>query len=164
MASIDSARKTDGGSANAGTVFALNLNNTNFTVLPTFTAANYDANLNLTNRDGANPNARLPLSSDTPYGTVNRGGTGGQGTIFTFNTNSTDFTVLHSFTAGNYDPNIHGNNLTSSDGANPRAGLIFSGNTFYGTASAGGSEANGTVFSLSLVPAPQLTILDRALE
>ena len=54
------------------------------------------------------------------------------------------FTVLHSFTAtGASSPH------TNSDGANPRAGLIISGNTLYGTANGGGSSGFGTVFSLS---------------
>jgi len=44
------------------------------------------------------------------------------------------FTVLHSFTAtGASSPH------TNSDGASPRAGLIISGNTLYGTANGGGS-------------------------
>ena len=63
------------------------------------------------------------------------------------------FTTLHSFTA----TSAH----TNSDGANPLAGLIISGNTLYGTAYRGGSSGNGTVFSLSLgsVSAPQLTTI-----
>ena len=39
---------------------------------------------------------------------------------------------------------------TNSDGANPYAGLILSGNTLYGTARYGGSSGDGTVFSISL--------------
>ena len=38
---------------------------------------------------------------------------------------------------------------TNSDGANPYAGLILSGNTLYGTASDGGSSGNGTVFAVN---------------
>ena len=63
--------------------------------------------------------------------------------MFAVNTNGTGFTNLHSFTGG-------------SDGANPYAGLILSGNTLYGTASNGGtydmarcspSTPNGTGFT-----------------
>ena len=45
-----------------------------------------------------------------------------------------------------------------SDGANPVAGLVLSGNTLYGTTAYGGSANNGTVFSLSLPlpPAEQI--------
>ena len=46
------------------------------------------------------------------------------------------FTTLHSFTA-------------NSDGAAPLAGLLLSGNTLYGTASGGGTNGSGTVFSLN---------------
>src|SRR6185369_5116949 len=45
---------------------------------------------------------------------------------------------------------------TNSDGANPSAGLVLSGNTLYGTTPYGGVTGNGTVFSLKF--APQLTI------
>ena len=44
-----------------------------------------------------------------------------------------------------------------SDGAEPLAGLILSGNTLYGTAPFGGSSGNGTVFSL-FIP-PKLTVI-----
>ena len=46
------------------------------------------------------------------------------------------FTTLYSFTGG-------------SDGADPYAGLILSGNTLYGTANNGGSSGNGTVFAVN---------------
>jgi uncharacterized repeat protein (TIGR03803 family) len=53
------------------------------------------------------------------------------------------FTNLHSFTALSVV-----NNYTNSDGANPYAGLILSGNILYGTATGGGSGGNGTVFAV----------------
>src|SRR5665213_485508 len=53
------------------------------------------------------------------------------------------FTTLHTFTATDF------NTGTNSDGAYPRAGLILSGNTLYGTAEGGGSSGNGTVFAVS---------------
>ena len=46
------------------------------------------------------------------------------------------FTNLHSF-------------IAVSDGATPFGGLILSGNTLYGTARAGGSSGNGTVFKVN---------------
>ncbi len=52
------------------------------------------------------------------------------------------FTVLHSFTAT--DPNTRAN----SDGADPYAALIISGNTLYGTVVGGGSSGNGTVYKV----------------
>jgi uncharacterized repeat protein (TIGR03803 family) len=101
--------------------------------------------------DGALPGAGLILSGDTLYGTTLVGGTSDAGTVFAIKTNGMDFTILYSFTAN------PGPAHTNSDGANP-TGLILSGNTLYGTASAGGSSTEGTVFSLTLPPPPQLTI------
>jgi len=71
--------------------------------------------------------------------------------VFAVNTDGTGFTTLHRFTGG-------------SDGSSPLAGLILSGDIFYGTTSSGGSSGYGTVFSLSLgsVSAPQLTLIRSA--
>ena len=57
------------------------------------------------------------------------------------------FTNLYSFptTVANSSHTIYSN----SDGADPEAGLILSGNTLYGTADAGGSSGNGTVFAVN---------------
>jgi uncharacterized repeat protein (TIGR03803 family) len=118
-----------GGSSGNGTVFAVHTNGTSFTNLHSF---NYS--------DGANPYAGLILSGNTLYGTTIVGGSSGQGTVFAVNTNGTGFTNLHSFTATS--------NYTNSDGANPYAGLILSGNTLYGTAYQGGSSGFGTVFAV----------------
>ncbi len=134
---------SDGGGGNRGTVFALNIDNTNFTILHSFSAAVFDANFNLTNSDGANPNARLILSGNTLYGTASQGGDGAAGTVFAVNTNGTGFKVLHGF------PAVDSLTLTNSDGANPQAGLILSGDTLYGTAFQGGSANNGAVFALN---------------
>jgi uncharacterized repeat protein (TIGR03803 family) len=59
------------------------------------------------------------------------------------------FTTLYSFTAVAYNTNSQ--TQTNSDGANPQAGLILSGNTLYGTASEGGTLDWGTVFRLTIV-------------
>ncbi len=58
--------------------------------------------------------------------------------MFAVNTDGSGFTNLHTF-AG-----------YPSDGASPTAGLILSGSTLYGTASAGGSSRNGTVFAVNV--------------
>ena len=54
------------------------------------------------------------------------------------------FTVLHHFTATS---NNASGQYTNSDGAFPCAGLLLSGNTLYGTASAGGNSELGYVFT-----------------
>lgn len=67
-----------------------------FTNLYYFTATPY-----YTNSDGANPYAGLILSSNVLYGTAEQGGSPayGNGTVFKLNSNGTNFTVLHTFTA-----------------------------------------------------------------
>src|SRR5206468_3922223 len=85
------------------------------------------------------------LSGNTLYGTAYKGGSSSVGTVFAVNTNGVGFTNLHSFSAV---PRFSGPYI-NSDGANPFAGLILSGNTLYGTAHFGGSSGNGTVFAVN---------------
>src|SRR5205823_605761 len=114
-----------GGSSANGTVFAVHTDGTGFTNLHSFTHGAY----------GNGPYAGLILSGNTLYGTAVGDGSSGNGTVFAVNTDGTGFTNLHSFTAvsGPYP-------YTNSDGAYPRAGLILSGSTLYGTAAEGGSS------------------------
>jgi uncharacterized repeat protein (TIGR03803 family) len=126
-----------GGSANNGTVFAVNTNGTGYTILHSFSAL-----LNNTNSDGINPQAGLVLSGGMLYGTANAGGANnGNGTVFAVSTNGTGFNVVHTFTGG-------------SDGRFPVGGLIISGSTLYGTASANGSGGDGTVFAVDTSGSP----------
>ncbi len=97
-----------------------------------------------TNTDGAIPLSGLMLSNSTLYGTTFSGGFGGRGTIFSLQIDGGGFTVLHHFKAT--DPVTYAN----TDGASPSAALLLSSNVLYGTASAGGAGAAGTVFSLNL--------------
>ena len=131
-----------GGSSGSGTVFKVNTDGTGFTNLHSFTAAS-GSYFSRTNSDGANPYAVLILSGNTLYGTTDYGGSSGSGTVFAINTDGTGFTNLYRFPA--LDTNSF---TTNSDGAFPKAGLILSGNTLYGTAYAGGSSGDGTVFAV----------------
>jgi uncharacterized repeat protein (TIGR03803 family) len=117
-----------------------------FTILHDFTTA-YNTSYNIySNCDGAFPSAGLILSGNTLYGTAADGGTNGTGVVFAINTDGTGFTNLHTFGPATFDAE---NNAPNSDGADPNAALILSGNTLYGTTSYGGINGNGTVFSLS---------------
>src|SRR5437773_511221 len=87
----------------------------------------------VTNSDGASPSAGLVLSGNTLYGTALGGGRSGAGTVFAVNTDGTDFTVLHNFSA--YSSSAP---WINSDGTYLHAGLTLSGNTLYGTAEFGG--------------------------
>jgi uncharacterized repeat protein (TIGR03803 family) len=127
---------TDGGDVNnSGTVFAVNTNGSDFTTLYGF--SDFD-NTYLTNGDGGQPEAALVLSGNNLYGTSSVGGDFGAGTIFAVNTDTLGFTNLHSFSTRG----------TNSDGSNPDANLILSGNTLYGTAFYGGIWGLGTVFAI----------------
>jgi uncharacterized repeat protein (TIGR03803 family) len=135
-----------GGTNNYGTVFKISTNGA-FTSLYSFTGGT----------DGASPRAGLVQGSDgSLYGTTYGGGSSSNGTVFAVNTNGTRFTTLYSFSASSTNSS---GVYTNSDGANPQAGLILSGNTLYGTTSAGGIWGDGTVFSITLPPPPQLTII-----
>ena len=141
----------------SGTIFAASTNGLIFTNLYNFTA---NAGSPATNGDGANPRSGLVWVSNTLYGTTYNGGLS-SGTIFAIGTNGLGFTNLHNFTVNDVYP------YTNSDGAHPNAGLIFSGNALYGTATGGGNPDSftgaGTVFSLAIGPAtinpPTLSIL-----
>jgi uncharacterized repeat protein (TIGR03803 family) len=109
--------------------------------------------------DGASPQAGLVQGSDGNfYGTtefnyrrvdvldVLNFEFSGAGTVFKISTNGA-LTTLYSFTGGN-------------DGGNAKAALVQgSDGSFYGTTSGGGAGGGGTVFRLTIVPQPQLTII-----
>ena len=137
-----------------GTVFALNTNGTGFTTLHSFTAINFTLPKGgpgpapgYTNTDGVMPTG-LTLSGNTLYGTAYAGGTNGNGTVFSLNTNGTGFMVLHSFAASSTNSS---GVYVNSEGTHPImfTGLILSSNTLYGTANYGGGAGNGTIFALN---------------
>ena len=109
-----------GGTSLAGTVFAVDTDGNNFTVLHNFAGS-----------DGGRPIAGLTLSGGALYGVTSS-------TAFKLNLNGSGFTVLHTFTG------------YPSDGRAPEAGLAVVGNTLYGTTFGGGTVGdNGTIFSIS---------------
>jgi len=117
---------TGGGSSGYGTIFAVNTDGTGFNNLYNFTNG----------IDGQSPQCVLAFSGDTLYGTQPDGGSNGWGTVFSVNTDGSNFTNVHTFSA-------------TSDGVNPVAGVILSGSTLYGTAEVGGSTSKGTVFKVN---------------
>ena len=132
-----------GTNVNCGTVFKINTDGSGYAILHSF--GGYPGN------DGATPEAGLVLSGTTLFGTTSMGGINGNcGTVFKINTDGSGYAILHSF--GGYPGN---------DGATPKAGLVLSGTTLFGTTSMGGTNGNylGTVFSLSIAPPCLLTPL-----
>lgn len=126
------------GSSGNGTVFKINLDGSDFSVLHSFSATGR----NYSNSDGIEPQGALILPGDTLYGTAKLGGSSGNGTLFSVSTNGTSFRVLHNFSALSPPP------FTNQDGAYPSAGVILSGNMLYGAAPNGGSSGVSTVFSI----------------
>ena len=90
--------------------------------------------------DGAYPYARLVQATDGDlYGTTSGGGAGDGGTVFKI-TSAGTLTRLYSFCAQN-----------CADGSDPQAGLIqATDGNFYGTTYSGGTNNDGTVFSVAL--------------
>ena len=129
---------SQGGGANNGAVFAVNTDGTGFKNLHNFTALIGSFPFPSTNSDGAAPYAGLVLSGNTLYGTAFRGGSSDKGVVFAVNIDGSGFTNLHSF-------------ISDSGGANPRAGLVLSDSTLYGTTSGGyGLSFCGVVFGVGI--------------
>jgi uncharacterized repeat protein (TIGR03803 family) len=119
----------DGGTNGERTVFALDTGSGQFTVLHAFSATSFPSGAN---PDGASPAGGLTLCGDTLYGTTAYGGTNGHGTVFSMQTDGSQFTVLHTFAQPAQDPSI--DNLTNADGTTPQATLLLNGGVLYGTA------------------------------
>src|SRR5690242_15604032 len=116
-----------GANFGAGSVFRLNLDGTGLVNLHNFTNGS----------DGGFPGSRLVLSSNTLYGTASGGGDFGSGSIFALGTDGSGFATLYSFTG-------------SSDGGNPYAGMILSGDSLYGTCLTGGNSDSGCIYRMGL--------------
>jgi uncharacterized repeat protein (TIGR03803 family) len=86
--------------------------------------------------DGAAPNANLVNIGGILYGTTRSGGKNSIGTVFAITTSGKE-TLLYSFKG------------SSGDGHDPEAGLINVNGMLYGTTIAGGSNGEGTVFSIT---------------
>jgi uncharacterized repeat protein (TIGR03803 family) len=98
--------------------------------------------------DGERPIAGLIQSNGAFYGTTYQGGANGWGTFFKITGNGT-LTTLYSFCSQGGD--------ACTDGAYPSGGLAMANGDFYGTTSAGGANAAGTVFKIT--PGGTLTTL-----
>ena len=88
--------------------------------------------------DGREPSGSLTLDAGTLYGMTWLGGGFNYGTVFSVDTDGSNFALLHAFTGG-------------TDGANPAGNLILDSGTLYGMTSAGGggSDNYGTIFSIN---------------
>ena len=115
-----------GGDTYNGTIFKLNTDGTNYSVIKSFAGGG----------DGATPFSGVTVSGGALYGTTSSGGTAGYGTVFQLNTNGMGYKALNNFTN---DP----------DGGTPYAGVTLSAGVLYGTTTSGGDSGWGTVFKLN---------------
>ncbi len=115
-----------GGTLDAGVLYSINTSGTGFSVLYNF----------LDYPDGGQPQGSLIQSGGKLYGMANVGGNYGLGTVYSMNTDGTGFLVLHHFGNG-------------SDGYTPYGSLAISGSTLYGMTQNGGTDGEGTIFSIS---------------
>jgi uncharacterized protein (TIGR03437 family) len=134
-----------GGVHNGGTVFKITPGGT-LTTLYSFCSLTSCA-------DGSGPQAGLIQASDGNfYGTTDRGGANGYGTVFKFTPGGTE-TTLYSFCSNGPFPNC-------ADGAYPTAGLIqASDGNFYGTTNGLGSESALLATVFKITPGGALTTL-----
>lgn len=118
-----------GGSNFSGTIYRMDQNGQNYTLLHTFPS---DPS------DGENPQSGLIQGPDgTLYGTTYNGGTNDSGTVFRLDTNGNGYAVLHQFPAD------------ANDGSSPYGGLAQGPDgTLYGTTSGGTTNYAGSVFKL----------------
>ncbi len=121
----------NGGTANYGTVFSVDLTTGTEVVLHSFMGGN----------DGRSPEASLieargRLYGTTYYGGATRYGGFGYGSVFWVDPATGADHVVHRF--------------QNSDGSFPTAHLLKFGRTLYGTTSSGGTAGYGTVFSYKL--------------
>jgi uncharacterized repeat protein (TIGR03803 family) len=116
-----------GGPQNAGSVFTVNKDGTDFRILHQFQ-----------NTHGSKPLAGVIEGSDGRlYGTAYIGGpTGQEGTVFRLEKNGNNFTVLHDFAGAGDGQFPYGALLEGSDGY------------LYGVTEQGGNQGGGTVFRL----------------
>ena len=166
-----------GGTSGSGTVFKLNTDGTDFSVLR-------HASLG----DGES-HAGLEVSGSTLYGTAWYGGNLHGGGVFRLNTDGTDYRWIHEFSVweglrtplsklvlsgptlygtarygggvsgggGVFKVNTDGSGFevlkwftNYFEGADPRGGLVLSEGTLYGTTRTGGAAGLGTVFRLNV--------------
>lgn len=126
-----------GGIYGWGTVFSLEKDGSNYTILKNF---NDDGN-------GRNPVGILIMEGNYLYGTTEAGGTNDVGTVYKIDTNNNEYSVLASF-----------DKIPS--GAVPQGGLVSHGNSFYGVTSLGGINNDGTIFKINKDGSELIKIFD----
>ena len=120
---------SQGGTFSGGTVFKVNTDGSEFSLLHSFAGGVLD---------GGNPQGSLTLSGSTLYGMTLHGGSNSDfGSVFKLNTDGTGYVPLHIFSGG------------ANDGVSPFGSLTLVGSTLYGMTNGGGSNGYGTIFKIN---------------
>lgn len=117
-----------GGASYRGTVFRINSDGRDFTLLHEFQGGP---------GDGGSPLGGLTRVGSTLYGMTKVGGRDDLGTVFRMNIDGSDFALLHEFAGG------------ESDGAFPWGSLTLSGSTLFGMTREGGHQNQGSIFQVN---------------
>lgn len=107
-----------------GTVYALDIDGSNFDVLKSFTDSS----------EGEQVYNGLTLYGGELYGITCVGGASGRGALFKLGTSGSGFSVVHDFAGG-------------SDGRNPYTAPVVYNNKLYGLTYAGGTNNTGVIYS-----------------
>jgi uncharacterized repeat protein (TIGR03803 family) len=131
----------NGGSAQAGSIFRMNLAGRNYGVIHDFTS-------NGPGEGGSAPLGSLVLDGAVLYGMTSTGGlvpengpVNNGGTLFKINVDGSGFEILHGFNGSQL--------MGSNDGASPHGAVTVSGTKIFGMTRFGGAAARGTIFSLN---------------
>jgi uncharacterized repeat protein (TIGR03803 family) len=117
---------TTGGAFNAGTVFAIDQATGVETTLINFDGESL----------GRAANGGVIQAGGLLYGATAQGGATGNGLVYSYNLTANTVSIVYNFTG-------------ATDGGSPQAPLLNISGVLYGTASAGGANGYGTVFSLT---------------
>jgi len=118
---------TNSGGNGDGTIFSYNLNNG---------IEDVDYDFGSYSGDGGSPYGSLITSGSLLYGMTPGGGSFGGGGVFAFDVTNGEESVIYSFGAN------------ANDGGGPFGSLIESGQDLYGMTRDGGSNGQGTIFSI----------------
>ena len=117
----------EGGNNNAGTIFSINPDGSNFQYY------------SLTGEDASGPTGSLTVIGNDLFGSNQYGGSGGGGDIFKISKSLTGYSVIHTFA----------NNMNDG-GITSLLALQLWNNKLYGDTSQGGDNGQGTLFSMNL--------------
>jgi uncharacterized repeat protein (TIGR03803 family) len=122
-----------GGDDDLAVIFSFDPSTSNYQTLYSFTCTTSGASM------GAEPHGRPTLDPNghTLYGMTRKGGHHGYGVVFSFDTSTNTYMVLHDFAGG------------ASDGATTDHGYVVQvGNVLYGMTTNGGASKDGVIFSI----------------